>query len=1004
MVIHKRRIRRRHIAARAVLTALLVMAMLAGCGGEQYRIINVSEVSGQVSVVEESSEYRAYPKMHLQEGHTVVTSGGSYTRMVLDEDKYIKLEEGSRAAVQALANGRTEINLERGAITNEIVKPLFEGQSYIVNTPNATLAVRGTYFRVELDRAENGDLLTKVFTYGGTVVSQRKLPDGTLVDEEVLISAGHRATISTDAEKTVYLEEPVYDVIRTVIPMKLEEISDRELIDLYFSSQNGHELFEPTERIYRTVTDRGLDTEKYTSAYEQASAMGLTGKGTAPDDKFPMLSDAAAGIEELFGLHHAPLDGDMEDTQTIFEKITQPIIEMITGEEPEEAPVTEEQTPAGETPVIEEQVSAEKVPVTEERLPAEEVPPAAEILPSPPPAEVPEIQIPTEEQPPAEEIPSVEEVPPTEEIPPAEEVPPTEEIPPVEEVPPTEEIPPVEEVPPTEEILPPPPPEEVPEIQIPTQPEQDKEEDQDKDPEDTDKEETDKDSEDTEEQEPEDPDKDIGGGSGGSSGGGSGGSSGGSSGGGSGGSSGGSSGGGSGGGSGGSTDTVCAHSNITSHTSKAPTCMQTGIQTYTCVDCHEVQSTTTLPINASNHSTLLWTIPATCTAAGYFRTTCTNTDTDGNLCTYELIEENAEAPALGHDMLTPTLHPCQSGEVTATCQNTGCDYSETVTVAATASHVNGVSVETTAATCISEGERTTTCTVCGEVTNIQVIAKTAHTAPDGATEAETTCAVDGCNERMINLNSTEFDSAFAYYLKSESNGYDYQLPQGYLVGEELTALQTFGIGVGSSEHTITSLKGIENLDTIQHLKLENCYALTAAPLANMPNLQTVSVNGCSALTGINLINSSSLQELTLTNLPYLTGLNLTNSGLKKLNVNSGTDDFWSNFVTTGCSDLEINYSSYNIENFTLSGKTPVKSLSVNSGSVKTVDVSGCTNMQSLTFTDCYGLQTINVSDTALTELDVSNCSALTEIKVGTDGLTAGDITLPFGVDANIIVP
>lgn len=153
---------------------MLMLALLFGCGKKEYRIINVSEISGNVSVVEDNKEYEAYKGMRLQEGHTIVTSGNSYTRMVLDSDKYIKLEEGSRAKVNTLANGRTEISLERGAITNEIVKPLYEGQSYIIHTPNATLAVRGTYFHVDLSTAEDGDLVTQVYTYGGSVVSQRK--------------------------------------------------------------------------------------------------------------------------------------------------------------------------------------------------------------------------------------------------------------------------------------------------------------------------------------------------------------------------------------------------------------------------------------------------------------------------------------------------------------------------------------------------------------------------------------------------------------------------------------------------------------------------------------------------------------------------------------------------------------------------------------------------------------------------------------------------------------
>lgn len=295
----------------------LVSMLLPLCGcvnHQEHRIINISEISGLVSVVEENTEYEAYRGMHLQEGHTMITSGGSFARMVLDDDKYMKMEEGSRVQVETLANGRTEIHLERGAITNEIVKPLYEGQSFIIHTPNAALAVRGTYFSVELSTAENGDLLTKVSTYGGSVVSQRKLPNGEKVEEAVLIDGGYRATISMDTEDTIYLEEVIDEELEYLIPIEMEDISDEELVDLYFAALNGHELFVPTETLVTNIESRNIDVDTYTSAYEQAESLGLTGKGTAPDDNFPVNEEVE--VAEGVSGHNAPSDGAMKDSFT----------------------------------------------------------------------------------------------------------------------------------------------------------------------------------------------------------------------------------------------------------------------------------------------------------------------------------------------------------------------------------------------------------------------------------------------------------------------------------------------------------------------------------------------------------------------------------------------------------------------------------------------------------------------------------------------------------------
>lgn len=290
--------------SKTIIVLIIIMVFLSGCGNKkEHRVINVSEISGRVSIVEENMEYAAYRGMHLQEGYTVVTSGDSYVRMVLDGNKYIKLEEGSRAKVDTLANGRTEIHLERGSISNEIVKPLYEGQCYIIHTPNATLAVRGTYFCVDLAVDEEGKLLTDVYTYGGSVVSQRKLPSGEVVEESVPIEAGYKASISMDSGDTNYVMED----LDYLVPITMENIRSKDLVDLYFAAQNGHELFVPTDAILETIESRNIDINEYTSAYVQAASIGVKEEGIGPNDNFPVIVEAEIS-EELIE-HYAPSDG-----------------------------------------------------------------------------------------------------------------------------------------------------------------------------------------------------------------------------------------------------------------------------------------------------------------------------------------------------------------------------------------------------------------------------------------------------------------------------------------------------------------------------------------------------------------------------------------------------------------------------------------------------------------------------------------------------------------------
>ena len=159
--------------------SLLLLAVIALVGTlklcnrqEGYRTIKVVEVSGKVGVVNNGVEYEAYPGMVLSEGYSIITSTGSYVRLALDGDKYIRLEEGSKAVFDklgVLGSGKTTINIERGTIVSEIVKPLKVDESYIINTPNAILAVRGTMFKVEVSVDKNGERNTDVYTFGGAV-------------------------------------------------------------------------------------------------------------------------------------------------------------------------------------------------------------------------------------------------------------------------------------------------------------------------------------------------------------------------------------------------------------------------------------------------------------------------------------------------------------------------------------------------------------------------------------------------------------------------------------------------------------------------------------------------------------------------------------------------------------------------------------------------------------------------------------------------------------------
>ena len=250
----------------AVALALgVAIVLLLNRDTEAYRTISISEIVGTAKATHEGKEYAAYKDMKLQDGYALKTDSASHVRMLLDESKYIKLEENSKVVFEELGkegSGHTSILLEYGAVTNEVAKSLQDDEEYSVNTTNAVLGVRGTFFRVELKEDADGKIRTNVYTYGGAVKVQRVLPNGDMVEENVLVDAGYKTTICMDGKDTIYEVEEGND---STEPIKLEDIPDGDLVDMYVASVNGHEMFLDLNEIWDEIEERDINVEDYTS-------------------------------------------------------------------------------------------------------------------------------------------------------------------------------------------------------------------------------------------------------------------------------------------------------------------------------------------------------------------------------------------------------------------------------------------------------------------------------------------------------------------------------------------------------------------------------------------------------------------------------------------------------------------------------------------------------------------------------------------------------------------
>jgi ferric-dicitrate binding protein FerR (iron transport regulator) len=192
----------------AVVAALVVFLVLSK--KDAYRILKVFELDGEAKVTRSDiGEIDPYVNMVLESGDNVKLNTGLMT-LQADDDKYIHLEEGTELVLNAAgdsANSKTTIELKSGAITNDIQNKLSEESYYEVNTPNSTMSVRGTMFRVEV-YMENGIKYTKVSVFEGGVASYLVYKDGTKSDREVKIEKGKEVIIYEDDKTVDYVSAP----------------------------------------------------------------------------------------------------------------------------------------------------------------------------------------------------------------------------------------------------------------------------------------------------------------------------------------------------------------------------------------------------------------------------------------------------------------------------------------------------------------------------------------------------------------------------------------------------------------------------------------------------------------------------------------------------------------------------------------------------------------------------------------------------------------------------
>lgn len=179
----------------AVLVIATVVLVIVLSGG--HRVIKINSYSGTVSLERANEAMEIMQNMNLKSEDVITTGTDGIMELLLDTDKTVLAQSDTRFSILASGNekrGKLHIKLEYGTALMKIDNKLPEKSIFEVETPNASMSVRGTTFSASYNAQDN---VSVVITNDGVV-------EVTAGDTTVPVNAGEMAIVEDD---TVTVEE-----------------------------------------------------------------------------------------------------------------------------------------------------------------------------------------------------------------------------------------------------------------------------------------------------------------------------------------------------------------------------------------------------------------------------------------------------------------------------------------------------------------------------------------------------------------------------------------------------------------------------------------------------------------------------------------------------------------------------------------------------------------------------------------------------------------------------
>lgn len=246
------------VVVAAAITAAVLMQ------GSGYRTINCEQVTGEVAVTGLKNNGQAYVGEHLYSGDDVNVGDASELVMLMDSDKYVYADANTHFTLEASSadeDSRIKINLDKGSELNELQSKLGPNDTYEVDTPNSTMSVRGTKFRVTVYTGTDGLIYTLLEVESGEVLCKLKTSDGAYNGVEQAFTAGQSVLIRGNSDFSEFVLSETGEIVRTLDYNTLPKGNVDRLIALLEESTQDTDSDNQAEASVQSDDDATAETE-----------------------------------------------------------------------------------------------------------------------------------------------------------------------------------------------------------------------------------------------------------------------------------------------------------------------------------------------------------------------------------------------------------------------------------------------------------------------------------------------------------------------------------------------------------------------------------------------------------------------------------------------------------------------------------------------------------------------------------------------------------------------